>query len=125
MPHRMQQGVLGITVLGAVLGLVALSRSMTTSGSLGLAPVVLFPYAILAFTSRAAHSELPQGILLAAAAVFASSSYFSLTPSADAQGALIVVVTPVLQGAVALIVYIVLRLLGALSPRATASGSAS
>jgi len=124
MPHRIQQGVLGIAVLGALLGLVALSRSMTTSGSLVLAPVVLLPYAILGLTSRAAQAELPQGILLAAALIFAGSSYLSLTPSANAQGALIVVVTPVLQGAVALFVYVVLRLLGALSPRVTASGSA-
>jgi hypothetical protein len=125
MPHRIQQGVLGIAVLGAVLGLVAVSRSMTTSGSLVLAPVVLFPYAMLALTSRTAHAALPQGILLAAALVFASYSYLSLTPSADAQGALILVVVPVLQGAVALVVYVVLRLLGALSPRVTASSSES
>ena len=125
MTHRIQQGVLGIAVLGAVVGLVALSRSMTTSGSLVLAPVVLFPYAILVLTSRAAHAELPQGILLAAALIFASSSYLSLTPSADAQGALIVVVVPVLQGAISVFVYVVLRLLGALSPRVTASGSGS
>ena len=125
MPHRMQHGVLGIVVLGAVVGLVALSRSMTSSGSLILAPVVLFPYLLLALTSRATHAALPQAILLAAALFFAGLSYLSLTPSADAQGGLIVVAVPMLQGAVALFVYVMLRLFGALSPRSTAPSSDS
>ncbi len=121
----MQQAVLGIAVLGAALGLVALSRSMTLSGSLILAPVVLFPYLLLGLTSRAAHAALPQAILLAAALFFVGSNYLSLTPSADAQGGLIVVAVPMLQGAVAFFVYVILRLFGALSPRSTAPSSDS
>jgi len=115
----MRRATIAIIVVGAFVGVVAVKDSLTFIGSVLAIPFVLFPYVLVFLISGRAKGKAVNVALLAMALAFTGLSAAAMSPSTDAQGGLIVLVVPAIQGAAAIAAYLALRLTGGL----TASGT--
>ena len=113
--------ITAVLVAGVLVGLVALQRNVELAAAFLFAPVILFPYAVLFLTSRAADARATQ-VLFLAAVIVSGLSVFALHPNPDAQGGLIVLAIPLLQGAISVGLYVVLRFTGSLRRNLTLEG---